>query len=193
MAEQNLVAVAAGLARTGTVPFATTYGVFASRRAYDFIAIACAHSMVNVKIVAGLPGLTTGYGGTHQAIEDTGADAHDPEPRRDRSLRRDRHRAGHRGDRRLPRTGLHAPAARQGSARPRPRRAIASRSARRIVLRDGGDVGIVATGSDDRAGARRRGCARRRGHFRRRAARPDAQAVRPRSGRAISRRATARS
>lgn len=70
MAEQNLVAVAAGLARTGTVPFATTYGVFATRRAYDFIAIALAHSRVNVKIVAGLPGLTTGYGGTHQAIED---------------------------------------------------------------------------------------------------------------------------
>ncbi|HEX4768564.1 MAG TPA: transketolase C-terminal domain-containing protein [Lichenihabitans sp.] len=70
MAEQNLVAVAAGLARTGLVPFATTYGVFATRRAYDFIAIACAHSRINVKIVAGLPGLTTGYGGTHQAIED---------------------------------------------------------------------------------------------------------------------------
>ncbi len=72
MAEQNLVAAAAGLARTGFVPFATTYGVFASRRAYDFIAIACAHSALPVKIVAGLPGLTTGYGGTHQAIEDTG-------------------------------------------------------------------------------------------------------------------------
>ncbi|MCB1487186.1 MAG: transketolase family protein [Bauldia sp.] len=70
MAEQNLVAVAAGLARTGHVPFATTYGVFATRRAYDYIAIACAHSNVNVKIIAGLPGLTTGYGGTHQAIED---------------------------------------------------------------------------------------------------------------------------
>src|SRR3954471_13419189 len=70
MAEQNLVAVAAGLARTGLLPYATTYGVFATRRAYDFIAIACAHSAVNVKIFAGLPGLTTGYGGTHQAIED---------------------------------------------------------------------------------------------------------------------------
>jgi transketolase len=69
MAEQNLIAVA-GLARTGHVPFCTTYGVFATRRAYDFIAIACAHSRINVKIVAGLPGLTTGYGGTHQAIED---------------------------------------------------------------------------------------------------------------------------
>ena len=72
MAEQHLVAVAAGLARVGRVPFATTYGVFASRRAYDFIAIAVAHSGLPVKIIAGLPGLTTGYGGTHQAIEDLG-------------------------------------------------------------------------------------------------------------------------
>lgn len=70
MAEQNLVAVAAGLARTGKQPFATTYGVFATRRAYDFVAIALAHSGLDVKIIAGLPGLTTGYGGTHQAIED---------------------------------------------------------------------------------------------------------------------------
>ena len=70
MAEQNLIAVAAGMARTGLVPFATTYGVFATRRAYDFIAVACAHSNLDVKIVAGLPGLTTGYGATHQAIED---------------------------------------------------------------------------------------------------------------------------
>lgn len=70
MAEQNLVAVAAGLARTGKTVFATTYGVFATRRAFDFIAIALAHSNLDVKVIAGLPGLTTGYGGTHQAIED---------------------------------------------------------------------------------------------------------------------------
>jgi transketolase len=70
MAEQNLIAVAAGLARTGKTPFATTYGVFATRRAFDFVAIALAHSHLNVKVIAGLPGLTTGYGGTHQAIED---------------------------------------------------------------------------------------------------------------------------
>ncbi len=70
MAEQNLVALAAGLARTGKQPFATTYGVFASRRAFDFVAIALAHSNLDVKLIAGLPGLTTGYGGTHQAIED---------------------------------------------------------------------------------------------------------------------------
>ncbi|MFO1501729.1 MAG: transketolase C-terminal domain-containing protein [Verrucomicrobiota bacterium] len=70
MAEQNLIGVAAGLARTGFVPFCTTYCVFATRRAYDFIAIDCAVSRTNVKIMAGLPGLTTGYGATHQGIED---------------------------------------------------------------------------------------------------------------------------
>ncbi|MEO6436290.1 MAG: transketolase C-terminal domain-containing protein [Tepidisphaeraceae bacterium] len=70
MAEQNLIGTAAGLARTGFVPFATTYCVFATRRAYDFIAIGTALSKTNVKIIAGLPGLTTGYGGTHQGIED---------------------------------------------------------------------------------------------------------------------------
>ncbi len=70
MAEQNLIGIAAGLARTGFVPFCTTYCVFATRRAYDFIAIGCALSRTNVKIIAGLPGLTTGYGGTHQGIED---------------------------------------------------------------------------------------------------------------------------
>ncbi len=70
MAEQNLIGVACGLARTGFVPFCTTYCVFATRRAYDFIAIGAALGKANVKIVAGLPGLTTGYGGTHQGIED---------------------------------------------------------------------------------------------------------------------------
>src|SRR5438876_4080339 len=70
MAEQNLIGVAAGLARTGFVPFATTYCVFATRRAYDFIAIGAALGKANVKVIAGLPGLTTGYGGTHQGIED---------------------------------------------------------------------------------------------------------------------------
>jgi transketolase len=70
MAEQNLVGVACGLARTGFVPFLTTYCVFATRRAYDFIAIGAALVKTNIKIIAGLPGLTTGYGGTHQGIED---------------------------------------------------------------------------------------------------------------------------
>src|SRR5580692_8245003 len=70
MAEQNLIGVAAGLSRSGFIPFATTYCVFATRRAYDFIAMGAALGRANVKIIAGLPGLTTGYGGTHQGIED---------------------------------------------------------------------------------------------------------------------------
>lgn len=70
MAEQALVSVAAGLAKTGWTAYCTTYGAFATRRAHDFLAIACAHGGANVKMFAGNPGLTTGYGGTHQAIED---------------------------------------------------------------------------------------------------------------------------
>jgi transketolase len=70
MAEQNLIGVAAGLSRVGYIPFATTYCVFATRRAYDFIAVDIALGRANVKIIAGLPGLTTGYGATHQGIDD---------------------------------------------------------------------------------------------------------------------------
>lgn len=70
MAEQLLMSAAAGLAREGCVPFATTYAVFTSRRAYDFICMAIAEENLNVKIVCGLPGLTTGYGPSHQATDD---------------------------------------------------------------------------------------------------------------------------
>jgi transketolase len=70
MAEQLLMSAAAGMAREGFLPFATTYAVFASRRAYDFICLAIAEERLNVKIVCALPGLTTGYGPSHQATED---------------------------------------------------------------------------------------------------------------------------
>src|SRR5438105_6933190 len=70
MAEQLLMSAAAGMAKEGFVPFATTYAVFASRRAYDFICLAIAEENLNVKIVCALPGLTTGYGPSHQATED---------------------------------------------------------------------------------------------------------------------------
>jgi len=70
MAEQNLVAVAAGLAKAGFVPFATTFGVFATRRALDFIEIQAALSGANVKICGGLPGVMSTFGPTHQAIDD---------------------------------------------------------------------------------------------------------------------------
>jgi transketolase len=70
MAEQVMISAAAGLAREGFVPFATTYAVFASRRAYDFVAMAIAEESLPVKICCALPGLTTGYGPSHQATED---------------------------------------------------------------------------------------------------------------------------
>jgi transketolase len=70
MAEQNLVAVAAGLAKTGYTAFATTYAAFVTRRALDFIILACAHSRADVKIFAGTPGVVNPYGATHQATDD---------------------------------------------------------------------------------------------------------------------------
>ncbi|BBE24608.1 transketolase (plasmid) [Arthrobacter sp. MN05-02] len=70
MAEQLLFGAAAGMAETGLVPFASTYAVFAARRAYDFLCLDIAEPNLNVNIVGGLPGLTTGYGPSHQATED---------------------------------------------------------------------------------------------------------------------------
>ncbi|MPQ55277.1 transketolase family protein [Duganella sp. FT27W] len=70
MAEQLLIAAAGGMAKEGFIPFATTYAVFATRRAYDFIHQVVAEENLNVKICAALPGLTTGYGPSHQATDD---------------------------------------------------------------------------------------------------------------------------
>ncbi|QGF23043.1 transketolase family protein [Raineyella fluvialis] len=70
MAEQVMIGAAAGMAAVGLVPFASTYSVFATRRAYDFLCLDAAEPKLNVNIVAALPGLTTGYGPSHQATED---------------------------------------------------------------------------------------------------------------------------
>lgn len=70
MAEQLLMGAAAGFAHEGAQPFVTTYAVFATRRAYDFIHQTIAEDNLDVKIVCALPGLTTGYGPSHQAAED---------------------------------------------------------------------------------------------------------------------------
>ena len=70
MAEQAMLGAAAGLAEVGLVPFASTYSVFATRRAYDFICLDIAEPNLNVNVVGALPGLTTGYGPSHQATED---------------------------------------------------------------------------------------------------------------------------
>jgi len=55
MAEQLLLAAAAGMAHEGVVPFATTYAVFATRRAYDFMHQAISEDGLPVKIVVALP------------------------------------------------------------------------------------------------------------------------------------------
>jgi transketolase len=69
--EQNLMCVAAGLALEGFLPFATTFGVFASCRAGDQVRNAIAYPRLNVKIAATHCGLTTGGdGASHQANED---------------------------------------------------------------------------------------------------------------------------
>ncbi len=70
MAEQLLMAAAGGMAKEGLVPFATTYAVFGTRRAYDFIHQVIAEENLDVKICCALPGLTTGYGPSHQATDD---------------------------------------------------------------------------------------------------------------------------
>ena len=70
MAEQLLMGAASGFAHEGAQPFVTTYAVFATRRAYDFIHQTIAEDNLDVKIICALPGLTTGYGPSHQAAED---------------------------------------------------------------------------------------------------------------------------
>jgi len=70
MAEQLLMGAAGGMAKVGLMPFVTTYAVFGTRRAYDFIHQVIAEENLNVKICCALPGLTTGYGPSHQATED---------------------------------------------------------------------------------------------------------------------------
>jgi transketolase len=70
MAEQVLLGAAAGMAEVGLIPFAATYSVFATRRAYDFLCLDAAEPGLNVNVVGALPGLTTGYGPSHQATED---------------------------------------------------------------------------------------------------------------------------
>ena len=70
MAEQLMATAAGGLAKEGFIPFATTYATFAARRCYDFVSQAISEQRANVKLIGGLPGLTTGYGPSHQATDD---------------------------------------------------------------------------------------------------------------------------
>lgn len=71
IAEQNMIAIAAGLSLEGKIPFATTYGTFVCGRAFDQIRNTICYSNLNVKIVGSHGGISVGPdGGSHQAIED---------------------------------------------------------------------------------------------------------------------------
>jgi transketolase len=71
VAEQNMISIAAGLAASGKIPFASTFAVFAPGRCFDQIRMSIAQPQLNVKIVTTHGGITVGEDGTsHQAIED---------------------------------------------------------------------------------------------------------------------------
>lgn len=71
IAEQNLLGTAAGFAAAGKIPFASSFAVFAVGRAYDQIRNSIAYPKLNVKIAATHAGLTVGEdGGSHQMLED---------------------------------------------------------------------------------------------------------------------------
>lgn len=71
IAEANMMGTAAGFATTGKIPFASTFAVFATGRAFEQIRNSIAYPKLNVKIAATHAGVTVGEdGGSHQAIED---------------------------------------------------------------------------------------------------------------------------
>ena len=71
IAEQNMIGIAAGLAASGKIPFASTFAVFAPGRCFDQIRITIAQPGLNVKLVVTHGGLSVGEDGTsHQAVED---------------------------------------------------------------------------------------------------------------------------
>ena len=73
VAEQNLVGHAAGLALTGYTPFASSFAMFLSGRAWEVVRNSVAYPKLNVKMVASHGGITVGEdGASHQCIEDFG-------------------------------------------------------------------------------------------------------------------------
>ena len=70
IAEANMMGMAGGMAACGERPFVHTFCVFATRRAYDQVAMQIAYPRADVRIVGFLPGLTTPLGVSHQAIDD---------------------------------------------------------------------------------------------------------------------------
>ncbi len=71
IAEQNMMGMAAGLAMADKIPFAASYAVFNPGRNWDQLRVSVCYSNLNVKVVGGHAGLTVGPdGATHQALED---------------------------------------------------------------------------------------------------------------------------
>ncbi len=71
ISEQDMMGTAAGLALGGKIPFASTFAIFATGRAWEQVRQTIAYGNLNVKIVASHGGVTVGEdGGSHQAIED---------------------------------------------------------------------------------------------------------------------------
>ncbi len=78
--EANMMGVAAGLSAVGKVPFAHTFGPFATRRSYDQTFMSGAYAKSNVRIVGSDPGVTAAFnGGTHMPFEDLGLMRNIPE------------------------------------------------------------------------------------------------------------------
>ena len=73
IAENNMMGVAAGLARAGKIPYASSFAMFACGRAWEFVRNSIAHNHLAVKVCATHAGLTLGEdGASHQIIEDIG-------------------------------------------------------------------------------------------------------------------------
>jgi len=71
VAEQNMMATAAGLASCGKIVFVSTFAMFATGRAWDQVRNSISYNNSNVKIVATHAGITVGPdGASHQALED---------------------------------------------------------------------------------------------------------------------------
>ena len=70
MAEANIVGMAGALARQGFQPYVHTFGVFATRRCYDQVAMAVAYPNLPVRLVGFMPGISSPGGPSHQAIDD---------------------------------------------------------------------------------------------------------------------------
>ncbi|MBQ5868963.1 MAG: transketolase family protein, partial [Lachnospiraceae bacterium] len=71
IAECNMVGIAAGLAATGKIPFASTFAMFAAGRAFEQVRNSVGYPKLNVKIGATHGGISVGEdGATHQCCED---------------------------------------------------------------------------------------------------------------------------